>query len=165
MNSSKQPICSARMRRVPAQFSWVDQRLVRDRHLDRLDAVAGALYLFLVTVADVQGLSWYGDTSTARRLSIDEARLRRARGDLIRAGLLAYAGGLYQVLALDAPFPSPPPTPTPPPPPPPPPPPTPTPTHDAGVAALPVPAVALAANPDAVREHLAELYAALEKRR
>lgn len=131
------------MRRIPAQFSWIDQRLVRDRHLDRLDAVAGALYLFLVTVADVQGLSWYGDTSTARRLSIDEARLRRARGDLIRAGLLAYAKGLYQVLALD----------------------TPTPTQDAGVAALPGPVVALETNPGAVREHLAALYAALGTRR
>lgn len=133
------------MRRIPAQFSWIDQRLVRDRHLDRLDAVAGALYLFLITVADVQGLSWYGDTSTARRLSIDEARLRRARSDLIRAGLLAYAKGLYQVLALDTP--------------------TPTPTQDAGVAALPVPVVALETNPGAVREHLAALYAALGTRR
>lgn len=93
------------MRRVPAQFSWIDQRLVRDRHLDRLDAQATALYLFLVTVADPQGLSWYGDTSTARRLSIDEARLRRARGDLVRAGLLAYARPLYQVLALGDPLP------------------------------------------------------------
>ena len=144
MNSSKQVICSERMRRGPAQFSWVDQRLVRDRHIDRLDAVAAALYLFLITVADVQGLSWYGDTSTARRLSIDEARLRRARGDLIHAGLLAYAKGLYQVLALDVPSPPP---------------------HDTGVVeTLSVP-VALAANPAAVREHLAALHAALGKRR
>jgi len=79
----------------------VDQRLVRDKHLDRLDVYAAALYLFLVAVADAQGLSWYGDASTARRLSIDEERLRRARGDLARAGLIAYAKPLYQVLALD----------------------------------------------------------------
>lgn len=92
------------MRRVPAQFSWVDQRLVRDRHLDRLDVYAAALYLFLVTVADAQGLSWYGDTSTAARLSIDEIRLQRARDDLIRAGLLVYARPLYQVLALGEPL-------------------------------------------------------------
>lgn len=104
MTSSKQVICSERMRRVPARFSWVDQRLVRDRHLDRLDVHAAALYLFLVTVADVQGLSWYGDASTARRLSINEVRLRRARSDLIRTGLLAYASGLYQVLALGDPL-------------------------------------------------------------
>jgi len=100
MNSSKQAICSERVRQVPAQFSWVDQRLVRDRHLDHLDVYATALYLFLVTVADAQGLSWYGDASTAQRLSIDEIHLRHTRDDLIRAGLLAYARPLYQVLAL-----------------------------------------------------------------
>ena len=85
---------------MPAQFSWVDQRLVRDRHLDHLDVYAAALYLFLVTVADARGLSWYGDTSTSARLSMDAGRLRQARGDLVRAGLLAYAEPLYQVLAL-----------------------------------------------------------------
>lgn len=88
---------------MPAQFSWVDQRLVRDRHLDHLDVYAAALYLFLVTVADAQGLSWYGDISMAARLSIDEIRLRHARDDLIRAGLLAYARPLHQVLALGGP--------------------------------------------------------------
>lgn len=147
MNSSRQVICSERLRQVPAQFSWIDQRLVRDRHLDRLDAVAAALYLFLITVADARGLSWYGDTSTARRLSIDEARLRRARGDLIHAGLLAYAKGLYQVLALDDPLPPPPPT------------------HDAGgIETLSV-VVAPSTNTAVVREHLAALHAALGKRR
>lgn len=95
------------MRRVPAQFSWVDQRLVRDRYLDHLDVYAAALYLFLVTVADAQGLSWYGDVSTAARLSIDEVHLQRARDDLIRARLLAYARPLYQVLALGDPLPPP----------------------------------------------------------
>ena len=92
---------------MPAQFSWVDHRLVRDRHLDHLDVYAAALYLLLVTVADAQGLSWYGDVSTARRLSIDEHRLRQARGDLISAGLLAYARPFYQVLALDSSLPPP----------------------------------------------------------
>jgi hypothetical protein len=66
-----------------------------------VDVHAAALYLFLITVADSRGLSWYGDISTARRLSMDEVRLLRARGDLIRTGLIAYADGLYQVLALD----------------------------------------------------------------
>lgn len=101
MNSSRQVIHPERMRRVPAQFSWIDQRLVRDRHLERIDAHAAALYLFLVTVADARGLSWYGDASIARRLSVDDCRLRRARADLVRAGLVAYADPLYQVLALD----------------------------------------------------------------
>lgn len=113
MESSRELICPARLRRVPPRFSWIDQRLVRDRHLERLDVYAAALYLFLVTVADAQGLSWYGDPSVARRLSIELARLRRARADLIQAGLLAYAMPLYQVLALDGPLASPAPSPSP----------------------------------------------------
>ena len=45
-----------RLRQVPAQFSWIDQRLVRDNFLRRADPAAWALYLVLVTVADAQGL-------------------------------------------------------------------------------------------------------------
>lgn len=96
-----------RLRRVPAQFSWIDQRLVRDRHIERCDAQALALYLFLVTVADAQGLSYYGEASLARLLSMPPARLNQARGDLITLELIAYAYPLYQVLALDAPAPAP----------------------------------------------------------
>lgn len=99
----KQVLCPARVRRVPAHFSWVDHRLVRDRHIARCDAHAAMLYLFLVTVADNEGLSWYSDESTARRLSMDTQRLHRARDDLIRAGLIAWVRPVYQVLALDVP--------------------------------------------------------------
>jgi hypothetical protein len=94
-------LCPERLRSVPAQFSGVDHRLVRDRHIDRCDAPAGALYLFLVTVADAQGLSYYSDSVLARRLSMAPARLAQARADLLRAGLIAYQRPLYQVLALE----------------------------------------------------------------
>lgn len=99
----KQVLCPERMRRVPAHFSWVDHRLVRDRHIEHCDAHAAMLYLFLVTVADAHGLSWYSDASTSRRLSMDTQRLCRARGDLVRAGLIAWVRPVYQVLALDLP--------------------------------------------------------------
>lgn len=101
----KRVICSERVRKIPAQFSWVDHRLVRERHIERCDAHAAALYLFLVTVADAQGLSYYADASLARRLSMDPVRLSKARSDLTRAGLIAYLRPLYQVLALDSPPP------------------------------------------------------------
>jgi len=52
------PICVPKLRQGPKQFSWVDQRLVRERYIDQLSPQACALYLFLVTVADVQGLSY-----------------------------------------------------------------------------------------------------------
>jgi len=99
----KRVICSERVRKIPTQFSWVDQRLVRERHIERCDAHAAALYLFLVTVADAQGLSYYSDASLGRSLSMDPVRLSKARDDLIRAGLIAYQRPLYQVLALDSP--------------------------------------------------------------
>jgi hypothetical protein len=92
-----------RLRQVPPQFSWIDQRLVRDRHLKRCDVQALALYLVLVTVADAQGLSYYGEASLTRLLSMPAARLIQARADLIRLDLIAYERPLYQVLSLDPP--------------------------------------------------------------
>ena len=50
---------------LPPQFSWIDQRLVREHYIERCDCAALALYLLLVTVADAQGLSYYADHSLA----------------------------------------------------------------------------------------------------
>jgi hypothetical protein len=94
-----------RLRRVPAQFSWIDQKLVREGYIGRCNANALSLYLMLVTVADAQGLSYYGDASIGRLLSMPPAQLERARADLIRLGLIAYERPLYQVLSLEPPAP------------------------------------------------------------
>ena len=99
----KRLLCPERVRKLPPRFSWVDQRLVRDRHIERCDAPAAALYLMLITVGDAQGLSYYSDAALSRCLSMDSLRLVQARAELIRAGLIAYDRGLYQVLALDRP--------------------------------------------------------------
>ncbi|WP_042292477.1 hypothetical protein [Paraburkholderia mimosarum] len=109
----KHVICPERIRQIPAHFSWVDHRLVRERYIERCDACAAALYLFLVTVADAQGLSYYADASLARHLSMAPARLEMARNDLMRIGLIAWRRPIYQVLALDAPAPGPAPLPRP----------------------------------------------------
>jgi hypothetical protein len=65
------------------------------------------LYLFLVTVCDGQGLSYYSDASIMRLLKLDPPGLARARQELINAKLIAYQCPLYQVLALEASAPSP----------------------------------------------------------
>lgn len=96
----KRLIRPERRRRIPKQFSWVDQRLVREGYIERCDPDACALYLFLLTVADAQGLSYYSDATLSRRLSLDESRLRTARTRLIHADLLAFESPLYQVLDL-----------------------------------------------------------------
>jgi hypothetical protein len=98
----KRPISLARLRTIPNQFSWVDQRLVREHYIDHLSPEACALYLFLVTVADARGLSYSADPSLCQRLSMTGTVLHQARQALIQRGLVAYQRPLYQVLALDA---------------------------------------------------------------
>jgi replication initiation and membrane attachment protein DnaB len=86
---------------VPKQFSWLDQRLVRDHYIDRCTHPAATLYLFLVTVADVQGLSYYSDRSISQRLNMDNNILAQARQELSSIGLIAYKHPLYQILAIE----------------------------------------------------------------
>ena len=90
-----------RVRLVPRQFSWVDQRLLRGRYLEQCSAAAWGLYLFLVVVGDFQGLSYYSDAATCRFLSLTPAMLAKLRGELLAADLIAYENPLYQVLLLE----------------------------------------------------------------
>jgi hypothetical protein len=89
-----------RLRQVPPQFSWVDHRLVRQNRLRHCDVSAWALYLFLVTVADAHGLSYYSDAALCRELRLDAPNLTTARRQLVDAELIAYQKPLSQVLAL-----------------------------------------------------------------
>ena len=93
-------IVPQRRRRIPRQFSWVDHRLVRDGHVQGRSAPALALYLFLVTVADAEGLSWYSEATLCRQLSCNGPQLQSARAELQQAELIAYRKPLYQVLDL-----------------------------------------------------------------
>lgn len=96
----REPILPQRRRSIPPQFSWVDHRLVREGHVQGRSAPALALYLFLVTVADAEGLSWYSDAASCRHLSWSGPQLQSARTELQQAGLIAYRKPLYQVLDL-----------------------------------------------------------------
>ena len=91
------------LRRVPAQFSWVDHRLIRERRLSGVPPFGWALYLFLLTVGDEQGLSYYSDTSICGHLDIAPENLRLARLALLGAALIAWEAPLYQVLDLAEP--------------------------------------------------------------
>lgn len=101
----KRVLCPEHLRRVPPQFSWIDHRLVRDKHITGRSVEALALYLFLVTVSDGQGLSYYSDAGIGELLPLDGPALIRARQELLRARLIAYEKPLYQVLSLDQPAP------------------------------------------------------------
>lgn len=102
---TKHLLSPQRLRKVPRQFSWIDQRLLRDGHFGRCGGPpALALYLLLVTAADAQGLSYYSDKTMARLLSLGESELRAARRALLEAGLIAYEAPLCQVLSLEPPL-------------------------------------------------------------
>jgi hypothetical protein len=90
----------ARVRRVPSHFSWVDHRLVRLGHIRGRSCRALAVYLFLVTVGDADGVSWYGDERIAVELGLSVSGLHQACDELELAGLIAYDAPFYQVLEL-----------------------------------------------------------------
>ncbi len=96
----KEPVCTDRVRRVPRGFGWVDHRLVREHYVEHCSHRALALYLFLVTVADAEGLSWWSERSLAARLGMETDRVRQARAELEAADLVAYEYPVWQVLDL-----------------------------------------------------------------
>ena len=79
----------------------MDHRLIREHHLRGCNPCAWALYLFLITVADSQGLSYYSDASASRILQVDPVALTHARQQLLQSQLIAYRKPLYQVLDLE----------------------------------------------------------------
>lgn len=101
----KRVLRADRLRRTPAQFSWIDQRLVRDGLITGCSTTALALYLMLVTVSDCDGLSYYAEATVCRLLLLQPDQLHQARAELIRRELIAYERPLYQVLSLQPPAP------------------------------------------------------------
>jgi|GEM_PF-677215 len=96
----KEIVEPSRIRKLPEGFGWVDHRLAREGLIGGFGPEALALYLFLVAVADAEGVSWYSDASLRRRLSLAPSRLDSARGELVAGGLVAYRKPHYQVLEL-----------------------------------------------------------------
>ena len=97
-----EPICRHRIRCIRGGFGWVDHRFVRDRYIDRCSPTALALYLFLVAVANADGISYWGDKAIGKRLHLGVAELGQARDQLLAADLIAYEKPLWQLLQLPA---------------------------------------------------------------
>lgn len=97
----KSPILKQRIRKIPNSFSWVDHRLVRNRYIESCTHEQSALYLFLVCVSDVKGLSYYSDNSIMKKLGMDMQTLKEARSGLIKNNLIAWQEPIYQVLSLE----------------------------------------------------------------
>jgi hypothetical protein len=97
----KKPILKQRIRKIPDSFSWVDHRLIRHKYIESCTHEQSALYLFLVCVSDVKGLSYYADKSIMKKLDMDIQTLKEARSGLIKNNLIAWQQPIYQVLSLE----------------------------------------------------------------
>lgn len=99
----KQILVADRVRRLPTNdWSWIDRRFLRE-FSSKLSGDAVFLYLFLVAVADKNGLSYYSDNALALRLRTTESVICKAREDLLDFDLIAYRAPLAQVLSLPGP--------------------------------------------------------------
>ncbi|OVE81497.1 hypothetical protein BVY04_03135 [bacterium M21] len=94
------PVDRERIRVIKEGFGWVDHRFVRGRFINGRSAEALALYLFLVTVADADGVSFWSDKATCERLPLTRAELMVCRQELIDAELIVYEKPVTQVLQL-----------------------------------------------------------------
>ena len=99
--ANKMLIDHRRKRRIPAHFSWVDHKLVRNGYSRKCSTEALGLYLFLLVVSDNKGLSYYGDRSIAREINCTEGTVLSLRRELVSAELIAFDGKIYQVLDLE----------------------------------------------------------------
>jgi Helix-turn-helix domain len=96
----KGPLCPERVRKITGSFAFLEHRFVRDGFWTSLTHHELLLYIFLVLVADRNGLSYYSFDKICAllQLSLDDYLL--ARNALIKKDLIAFDGHLFQVLAL-----------------------------------------------------------------
>jgi hypothetical protein len=94
------PALSSALAPDPAQLQLGRPSPGAPRPLPACRSPAWSLYLFLVTVADAEGLSYYSDRAIGRHLQMDPDQMAAARQQLVGADLLAFAKPLYQVLSL-----------------------------------------------------------------
>jgi len=97
---AKNPIDPHRIRKITGSFAFLEHRFLRDGFWASLDHQQLLLYLFLIIVADRNGLSYYSydKICTLLRICVDDYIL--ARNALIDKDLIAFDGSLFQVLSL-----------------------------------------------------------------
>jgi hypothetical protein len=96
----KSPLCPERVRKITGSFAFIEHRFIRDGFWSSLSQHELLLYVFLVLVADRNGLSYYSfdKIGALLQLSLDDYLL--ARNALIKQDLIAFDGHLFQVLSL-----------------------------------------------------------------
>jgi len=103
LKSRPQPPRPDRRRSIRGSFSWIDHRFLREGFDEGLTRLEKLFYFVLVAVSNQDGVSFYSDARLAELLEIRfPHELEGARKELVARDLIAYEGGIYQVLDLSA---------------------------------------------------------------
>jgi hypothetical protein len=93
-----EPLEPRRIRHPRGAYGWVDLRIVTEGHLRGLGPEAALVYLFLCTVGNRAGLSFWGRPRIAQMLHLTPAEIDNALARLIAADLIAATDRIVQVL-------------------------------------------------------------------
>lgn len=96
----KKVLNQQRIRKISGSFAFVPHGFLRQGFWASLSHHELLLYLFLVLVADRQGLSYYSFDKICTLVAITLDDYILARNSLIDKDLIAFDGHLYQVLSL-----------------------------------------------------------------
>ena len=98
-----------KIRKIQRSFAWIDHRLVRNSYLQVMTHSDIVLYLFLILVADKNGVSFYRKEKICKAVSLDYSQFEIAKDRLVNMKLIAFEGysvlspnGYYQILPIDA---------------------------------------------------------------
>jgi hypothetical protein len=94
------PLLPDRIRKITGSFAFIEHRFLRDGFWAILDHHQLLLYLFLIIVADRDGLSYYSYDKICTLLRISVGEYILARNALIDHDMIAFDGYLFQVLSL-----------------------------------------------------------------
>lgn len=98
-----------KIRNIKGSFAWIDHRLMRNGFMETMTHPDIVLYLFLILVADKNGVSFYRKEKICEAISLDFSQFEIAKDRLINMKLVAFEGysvlspnGYYQVLPIGA---------------------------------------------------------------
>lgn len=95
-----EPLEPRRIRHPRGAYGWVDLRIVTEGHLARLGPQAALVYLFLCTVSNREGISFWSRIRMAELLALTPEDIQDALAALVAEDLIAATERVVQVLPL-----------------------------------------------------------------
>lgn len=97
-----EPLEPRRIRYPKGAYGWIDLRMVTEGHLLALDPESALVYLFLCTVGNREGISFWSRSRIARTLHLSPETVDAALHALTKADLIAATERIVQVLPVPA---------------------------------------------------------------